>query len=159
MAEFQALGGALPALTRTLSIVNSINRAASLFNNGDNKRADAAREKAMADLQARQKLEEKIASDRAGKDNALLLAQQSEEDHRRASALRAAVARQRALYGAGGSGPEGGSAEAVLLGLVNESDQEKAAQESIYRLRRQITEDNAANVRARNLLELSQKTA
>lgn len=52
---------------------------------------------------------------------------QDEDDRRRRQALRRAVAGRRARFGAQGVGSDGGSGEALLLGLVDEAALEQGA--------------------------------
>ena len=77
------------------------------------------------------------------------------EEQRRA-ALRRAVARQRAKFGLQGVGSSGGSSEAVLFGMVEESDEERRHRERLDRLRETAVGDQLQSKRRRNLLELTE---
>lgn len=89
----------------------------------------------------------------------LAVTTQNAEEERRA-ALRRAMARQRASFGAQGVGSGGGSSQAVLLGMFEESDGEKVRRERLDNLRLRVIEDDLAGRRANNILrrtELAEK--
>ncbi|HQX26610.1 MAG TPA: hypothetical protein PKX38_01585 [Alphaproteobacteria bacterium] len=73
----------------------------------------------------------------------------------RLQTLRRAVARQRARFGAQGVGNDGGSSEAVLLGLFEESEQEKFKREQLDNLRNQAGRLDVEGRHSLNLLELT----
>ncbi len=73
----------------------------------------------------------------------------------RLQTLRRAVARQRARFGAQGVGNDGGSSEAVLLGLFEESEQEKLKREQLDNLRNQSAQMDVEGRHSLNLLELT----
>jgi len=73
----------------------------------------------------------------------------------RLQTLRRAVARQRARFGAQGVGNDGGSSEAVLLGLFEESEQEKFKREQLDNLRDQAGRLDVEGRHSLNLLELT----
>ena len=78
-------------------------------------------------------------------------------EKRRVSALRRAVARQRAQFGGSGlTSNGGGSAQAVLLGLFDESDDERVERERLDELRNRTLDQNLENRRSLNVLQLSQ---
>ncbi|MFA5592581.1 MAG: transporter [Micavibrio sp.] len=80
---------------------------------------------------------------------------QGAESERRA-ALRRAVARQRARYGAGGTGSYDGSAQAVLLGLFDESDEEAQRRTALDTLRTRALDQGIAQRQSINTLQLTQ---
>ncbi len=153
MGNLTSLGGALPLVNQTLSGIKSIDRLAS--ENRDTEKNLKLREAQQAD---KNRLEEKIASNRAVFEKSILNATQSDQDRRRASSLKRALSRQRALFGGSGldRGGDDGSGAAFLSGLLNESEEEKLSNENLFNLRRRIIDDNVENIRARNLLEESQ---
>ena len=77
------------------------------------------------------------------------------ETERRA-ALRRAIAKQRARFGASGTGSNGGSAQAVLLGLFDESEEELAQRNSLDALRTRAIDQNFAGQQRINTLQLTQ---
>jgi colicin import membrane protein len=78
-------------------------------------------------------------------------AEASESERR--SALRRAVARQRVSFGASGIDATGGSGEAVLLGLINNSEDEASQRRRTDALREQALTQDLSNLRQQNLLE------
>lgn len=87
---------------------------------------------------------EKIAGDAA----------KAEKD--RVQALRRAVGRQRASFGASGISSDGGSAQAILLGMFNESDEERQERERLDRLRFQEIDMGMEHNRRLNVLQMQQ---
>jgi hypothetical protein len=88
------------------------------------------------------------------KEEARIAAEQA--DSQRRAALKRAVARQRANFGSQGVGSNAGSSEAVLLGLFQESDEERANREKLESLRNTIIDSNLGNQRQLNLLQQTQ---
>jgi colicin import membrane protein len=80
--------------------------------------------------------------------------QQAEEKRR--TALKRAMATQRANFGAQGVGLGGGSSEAVLLGMFEESDQERSNREQINHLKTAALESGVSQQRQLNLLQQEQ---
>ncbi|MBV6633319.1 MAG: hypothetical protein KI792_09870 [Alphaproteobacteria bacterium] len=78
---------------------------------------------------------------------------QATAEEARRSGLRRAVARQRASLGARGIETTSGSGEAVLLGLINESEAEGDSRRRSDALREQALTQDLANLRQQNLLE------
>ncbi len=112
---------------------------------------------ALQQLQARQKLQQKqLEADSALEHERIAAGAAAAEDERRA-ALRRAVARQRTQFGASGIGNAGGgSAEAVLLGLFDESEEELASRERLDNLRNQALDLSVAQSNSLNVLQRSQ---
>ena len=67
--------------------------------------------------------------------------------------LRRELASQRARAGAAGVGGRGGSSEAVLRGLIDETEAELAAREGLSALRISDIRSSASEARRRNLLD------
>lgn len=152
MANITSLGGTLPFLSQSFSTLGRAEGQLTAY--GDSRAADRL---ALKQLSERNRSEEQLATQKAEREQAVLNAQASDDERRRSMALKRAAARQRAAYGgAGVESSDDGSGEAVLLGLFNENQQDQAAQDSIYSLRRQIIDDNLSSIKQRNLLEESQ---
>jgi hypothetical protein len=86
-------------------------------------------------------------------------ARNREESRKRREELRRRLAAERARAGAAGVATQGGSADAVLRGLVEETDRaEQAAGSSVHR---QVSElrRNASSVRRNSLLDLAGNVA
>lgn len=85
-----------------------------------------------------------------------LLASLQAEDARRL-ALKRAMSRQKALFGARGTGDLSGSSEAVLLGQFQESDAERITRERSDALRDKALDQSLNQKRQSNLLEQEQQ--
>lgn len=144
-------------------LVSNITRMAALVDQVSGSAQDARRDQIRADqdlaleqLQSRQALQEsQLAQTNAleKQQNALALAQADEE---RRAALRRAVARQRASFGSQGVGSSGGSSEAVLLGLFEESEVEQQRRNRLDQTRSAALDSNLAQTRSFNLLQATQ---
>ncbi|HYH18037.1 MAG TPA: hypothetical protein VD995_05410 [Azospirillum sp.] len=85
-----------------------------------------------------------------------LTTQAEADERRRRDALRRAMARSRASLGGQGVSAADGSGEAILLGLVNETDTEGKEAARVDQLKRQAIQQEIDNRRRRNLLEQAQ---
>jgi len=133
------MGGFNP-ITTALSLVGA-NRA---FDTGASYRA----------AQQHYALNEKIAAENARADKEKLVLETAEDDRKRREALRRAVARQRTQFAAQGIDASDGSGQAVLLGLFEENDAERAYREKLNRIRLDAIDRDYANTRRKNLLSL-----
>mgnify|MGYP006197385875 FL=1 len=107
-------------------------------------------------LAQKQQAENINAHEQAALERERLAADASAADEKRRAALRRAVARQRASFGAQGTGSNDGSAEAVLLGLFEETDTDRAQRARLDDIRdRFITQDLSAKNRI-NVLQRAQ---
>ena len=77
-------------------------------------------------------------------------------ENERRTKLKRAMSRQRAVSGGSGIGSADGSSEAVLLGLFNESEQERVKREQLENLRNSALDQNALQGNQLNLLEQAQ---
>src|SRR3954462_4142616 len=112
-------------------------------------------------LQRRQLLQDQATADRAQQADVATRRAQIEtsaanDEAARLKALRRTVGRTRASLGAGGGGTSDGSGEAVLLGLVADTNQSQSQADAIDRLRTQALSQEVADTRTSNLLERSQ---
>lgn len=74
----------------------------------------------------------------------------------RKDALKRSVARQRAQFGAQGVGSGGGSSQAVLLGLFEESEDEREKREATDALRARAIDEGVSQQGALNILQRTQ---
>jgi len=75
------------------------------------------------------------------------------EERRRKEGLKRDLATQRARFGASGVGGAGGSSEALLQGLSNQTDRELADSRRLNLLQTQDLYTNLAHTKRRNLLD------
>ncbi|HYG89539.1 MAG TPA: hypothetical protein VD978_25160 [Azospirillum sp.] len=107
-------------------------------------------------LRAQQDAEMQTAGADAQTRLASQAAQSADEERRRRDALRRAMGRARADLGGQGVSAADGSGEAILLGLVGETDQESRTAAQADLLKRQAIQQELDNARRRNLLQQAQ---
>ena len=88
------------------------------------------------------------------KEQLRLSAEQSETNRR--AALRRAMARQRAQFGASGIGSGTGSAQAVLLGMFDESEEELQQRQALDSLKTAAINQGVSQQQRINTLQLTQ---
>lgn len=125
--------------------------------NNASRQRDADQAAALANLQAQQNAQLQDLEQRAAIDRAEIEARADEAERERRAALRRSVARQRAAFGSSGvSTSGGGSSEAVLLGLFEESDADRQERERLDNLRLGAIDQNLDNQRRLNLIQRTQ---
>lgn len=107
-------------------------------------------------LRARQEAGIQAADADAQNRLAALSQQSGEDERRRRDALRRAMGRTRADLGGQGVSAADGSGEAILLGLVGDTEAESGAAARVDQLKRQAVQQELDNARRRNLLEQAQ---
>ncbi|MEC8665889.1 MAG: transporter [Pseudomonadota bacterium] len=107
-------------------------------------------------LQERQNAQLKAQQQETALSREKLAAEAKNAEENRLSALRRAVARQRASFGATGLSANEGSAEAVLLGLFEETDQDRQQRERLDTLRNRALDNDLASTQSLNVLQRSQ---
>lgn len=141
------MGALVPALPTLASIGTSVATRSLAYKQAQENAQISARQSALRELQLRQDAElqrEKIALD----------TQQAEKD--RKDALKRSVARQRAKFGAQGIGSGAGSSQAVLLGLTEESEEERASREALDSLKEKALDQKLEQANALNVLQRTQ---
>lgn len=145
MAGIPAFTAALPTLGRAATLISGLDTVFSTVN----RVRDNAASVRSAQIQQQQQ-QDAIAAER---ERQAYDAQQVEIE--RQKALKRAVARQKAQFGAQGVGSGDGSAEAVLLGLFEESEEERKARERLDQTRARALDSRAATSNRLDLLEQS----
>ncbi len=148
------MGGIAPIIGALGTAVQAVNTIQTLTGST---RQDRSQELALQQLQQQQALQQQqLAQDNAlTRQQIALEAAQDEEDRR--AALKRAVARQRANFGSQGiSQSNAGSAQAVLLGLANETEEELAQREALDNLRSTALDLNESQTRSLNVLQATQ---
>ena len=112
---------------------------------------------AMAQLQAQQQMGEKQAAQDAALERQQIAQSAAEAESVRRAALKRAVARQKVSLAAQGvSGADDGSSEAILLGMFQESEDDRQARSRLDGLRVQAVGQNLAHRQSLNILQRSQ---
>ena len=155
MGAITPIVGTLTTLaTAATAVSQAANTFQSLVGNGPDDRAD---DLALRQLQERQALQQtQLQQDNALQREQIAFQAAQDEEERRA-ALRRAVSRQSATFGARGiSQDSGGSAQAVLLGLFDETEDELANREALDNLRNRALTLDETQSRSLNLLQATQ---
>ncbi len=148
MGGFANTLGGLSALNQSLGLVSN-------FISGGNRQDSQSL--ALQQLQQRQALNAQNLAQRTAQEREQIAAQSQANEQTRRRALRRAVARQRAQFGGSGVGNTGGgSQEAVLLGLFDETQEQLDQRERLDGLRNSALDLGASQQRSLNLLQLQQ---
>jgi hypothetical protein len=134
------------------SVANTVNQGIKAFDNSAEKKAEFS----LRELQAKQNLELSRLAQKNALDKQEIATKSQEANQQRQAALRRAVARQRAEFGASGVSTEDGSSEAVLLGLFQETEDDKANRARLDNLRVKALDQNLSNASRVNTLERTQ---
>ena len=153
----------LATAVSTVAPILSSAQAVSTIVGSNNQRSSSTRNLEAQQQQALVQLQERQAQQQQQlvADNALererIAASASAVDEERRAALRRATARQRAQFGASGITPNSsGSAQAVLLGLFEESEGERAQREEIDNLRTRALDLGESQRASVNVLQRTQ---
>lgn len=156
-------GGLIGSLSTATTLVKTLDSAFSAlqgFSSGaENDQRAALRAQhdlALRQLQAQQGLAQANTSEAAQLDKQKLAADSLTAETNRRDALRRAVARQNAQFGAQGLSGGDGSGEAVLLGLFEESEKEKGARQKIDQLRGTAIDQDVEKQSRINVLQRTQ---
>lgn len=121
------------------------------------KQQQADQELALQQLQQTQNAEMSALQQQVALEKTQIAADAAETESERRAALKRAVARQKAVFGASGVGNQSsGSGEAVLLGLFSESEDEKASREKLDNLRYAALDQDVSNQSRINVLQRAQ---
>ncbi len=113
-------------------------------------------DQSLKQLRQRQDLNQKIAEQNAQQSRERIAIDARQIEEKRKRALRRAVSRQRANFAAQGVGSGVGSSQAVLLGLFEQSDEEKAQREDLDNLRLNSIDQNLSQRASLNILQRTQ---
>ena len=144
-------------LNTAVSTLNTLGRIAgtarALSGNSPGKRE---RELALRQLQERQARQQAQLARQNDVQRQRLDAQAQADEQGRRRVLQRAVARQRAQFGARGIAQEGGSAQAVLLGLFDETEEQLQSRARLDSLRKRALDLKSEQTRSLNLLQATQ---
>lgn len=154
MGAITPIASGITSLASTLNTVNTI--VGTVQTLSGNSPSQQSQDLALRQLQERQRLQEaQLAQSNAlEREKIALQAAADEEDRQRA--LRRAVARQRASFGGSGVGSGGGSSQAVLLGLFDESEDDLQSRTALDNLRSRALDLDSTQTRSLNLLQATQ---
>jgi hypothetical protein len=144
------MGGFTSLASEAFSIFNS---AGNIIGAYDNLRGDNQYYREMQRQQSEQMRQ--ISENTALEKEKLRITGEQAEAERRA-ALRRAIAKQRAKYGSSGIESSGGSSQAVLLGLYNDSEQDRVQRETLDNLKNNALDQNISQQQRISTLQLTQ---
>lgn len=153
------MGSVVPIAFQAIQAAQAISSVAKVVGRGISAVDDGRKQsvQALDQLEARQKVEQRNAQEKANLQRQEILTQAQEKEANRVRELKRAVARQRAAFGGSGLSSADGSSQAVLLGLFEESEEEKAERERLDNLRLSAIDQNLAQAKRVNTLELAQQ--
>lgn len=150
------MGGVSSVFSTIGTIARGVSMVSSAFGNDSSSRsAQRSQELALRQLQDQQRLNAQNLAQQTALEREKIAVQAKNAEQERQTALRRAVARQRANFGSQGVGGSAGSSQAVLLGLFDESEQELASRERLDNLRNRALD---LDVSQNNSLSLLQRT-
>ena len=151
MGALNLTGGLIPILSGLATTVSAAEQTLSSFNvRGEDNQA-------LEQLQERQRLAEQQAAQNAAAQSDIRAVESAQDEERRQAALRRAVARQRASFGASGiAAGTGGSSEAVLLGFIEETEEELERRNQLDTLRNRSADLGVSQQRSVNILQATQ---
>lgn len=116
----------------------------------------AQQDQALAQLQERQATQQNQQAQNTALEKERLAVQAQQDGDDRRAALRRAMARQKAQFGAGGVGSGTGSSQAVLLGLFDETEDELQKREELDNFRTRALDLGTSQTRSLNVLQATQ---
>lgn len=155
--------GLIGSIGTAASVIRTLDSAFSTFQNLSGNTAKnqhaalrAQQNLALQQLQAQQGVAGAKAAAQAERNRQKLAMEAAQSDEARRDALRRAMARQNAQFGAQGFSGSEGSGEAVLLGMFEESEEERKRRENIDNLRFQALDQELEEQERINVLQRTQ---
>jgi hypothetical protein len=143
---------ALQAFQTISTVAQFADRGSSIFSDNGEKQSELA----LAQLQQQQQLQARTAAQNTVNEKQEISIKAETVELERRRALKRAVARQRASFGSGGVSSGDGSSEAVLLGLFEESEEDKATSQRLDNLKLRALDQNLNNINRVNTLRRTQ---
>lgn len=158
------------ALTSATSLIGGITSTLNTIDNfvdiiqdfgGQDDRRSASNQRAQQDLALQQLQQQQALEEQQAREEAALQRQQQQieaqnAEERRQRALRSVVAKQTASFGGRGISTRGGSAEAVLLGLFDESEEELEQRDRLDQLKSTALSQGLSQQNSLNVLQATQ---
>ena len=151
-----ALTPALGVIGNIVGTVTAIDSTLNTLGALGGKQQQDQQNLALQQLKDRQALELKIQKRQAQADKEKIYANAQSAEQERLKALKRAVASRKAKYGAQGISTNNGSAEAVLLGLFEETEDDANAAQRLDAIKLGAIDQELKNQKALNLLQVSQ---
>jgi len=149
----------LTELSSTLGTITSIQSQlgslTGIGTRGQEKAQRAQQDLALQQLQQTQANTEREAQQKAARDRERLQVEAQQNDQRRRQSLRRSIARQNARVGASDTSRTG-SNEAVLLGLINDTEDDRQNAAQLDQLRFNTIDSGVSDLQQRNVLQRTQ---
>lgn len=158
-AATSVLSPIVPGLSTIAPVLSAATKLATIFDNPrDDARDDirASQAQALKQLQQKQDEQARDLEERTALEREEIAAQAEVDEEKRLAALRRAVARKKVNFASSGISSSGGSADAVLLGLFEESDDEKQERERLDDIRNRVLDQELESQNRLNILQRSQ---
>lgn len=154
MGAVTSIASGLGSVASTLGTVNTIVETVETLSG--NSAEKQAQDLALRQLQDAQNLQQSQLAQQTALERQQLADAQAQEEKERKDALKRAVAAQRASYGASGVSSSGGSAQAVLLGMFDQTEDELEAARKSTALKNAALDLELEQSKALNVLQYSQ---
>jgi len=151
MAGLETVLQILPLVQQGVGLISNVVGTETAFRD-----QRAGQDQALRQLQERQREDQRQSAEDAALQRDKISADADAAARKRRSALRRAVARQRASFGGSGISSTGGSAEAVLLGLFEETDADREERKKLDTLRLGVIDQNIDQQRRLNVIQRTQ---
>ncbi len=153
------MGAILPIATQAIGVAQTVGTVASVLGATTNiirSQNGRSAEQELNQLRDKQRLDERNAAEKAALSRQETQAQTAEAETKRRNDLKRAVARQRAKFGGAGVSSNDGSSEAVLLGIFDESEEERMNRERLDNIRLASIDQSLGNTKRVNTLKRTQ---
>ncbi len=118
--------------------------------------SEASNQQASNNMAQMHALEEAQSADKAALEKAKIRQDTAADAKNRKAALRRAIASKKAGFGAQGVSSSGGSSEAVLLGMIKDSDEDRLESYNVNSLKLAAINQDLEQERALNVLQRTQ---
>jgi len=118
--------------------------------------SEASNQQAQNNLAASHALEEAQSKEQAALEKTVLRNSVAADEKNRKAALRRAVASQKAKFGSQGVSSSGGSSEAVLLGIIEDSEDDQQESDNVSSLKLAAIDQDLNQEKALNVLQRTQ---
>lgn len=146
------MGALIPVLTQA-AIGTAVGIASNQVSRSQSQRSQ---EQSLEQLKAQQRLQEQQLAQDAALERQKIATDSKQDAEERQSALKRAVARQRASFGAQGISTGQGSSQAVLLGLFEETEDEKRRRDALDQIRLTSIDQDLGQRSSINVLQRTQ---
>lgn len=153
------MGSMVPVIMEAVQVAKTVGSIASVVGQGASilgvGRDDGSR-LALQHLQQKQNINNANVIEKDRLERLKIRASANEKESQRRLALKRAVSRQRAKFGGSGISSNGGSSEAVLLGLFEESEGQRNTRNTLDNIRLKALDQNLNNITRVNTLARTQ---